>query len=213
MELNGGRPTRQQFVQLFYAHFGPPLNDSPSGELAMLWCYSAVDDFRKHLIALTCCNTSLTEPQQIQLFIIGLGDPLHTDVALLPPASLDDAIIFSQAYKLCNASQGTVHHPSSWVPTRSTYKPALSSTSKPVLSSATASASVNKPSAGTIRLTPAEIAQRHTDNKCFHCDELFTNGHKLICKQHFSIEVVDADADTATEGAEPTISIHAVTGI
>jgi hypothetical protein len=36
LELNGGRPTWTQFVQLINARFGPPLMDSPIGELAML---------------------------------------------------------------------------------------------------------------------------------------------------------------------------------
>jgi hypothetical protein len=35
MELNDGRSTWPQFVQLVNAHFGPPLIDSPIGELAM----------------------------------------------------------------------------------------------------------------------------------------------------------------------------------
>jgi hypothetical protein len=42
------------------------------------------------------------------------------------------------------------------------------------------SASVNKPSSSAIRLTPAEIAQRQKDGKCFRCDELFTNGNGAL---------------------------------
>jgi hypothetical protein len=82
MELNGGRPTGNQFVQLVNARFGPPLTDSPIGELAMLHRTGMVDTFSKRFIALACHDSSLSEPQQIQLFITGLGDPLRTDVAL-----------------------------------------------------------------------------------------------------------------------------------
>jgi hypothetical protein len=56
---------------------------------------------------------------------------------------------------------------------------------------------------GTIRLTPAEITQCHKDGKCFHCDELFTNDHKLLCKQLFSIEVVDDNDDTYQARSRP----------
>jgi hypothetical protein len=89
----------------------------------------------------------------------------------------------------------------------------LSSTSVSSPSAAaSASASINKPSTGTIRLTPVKIAQRKKDGKCFYCNELFTDGHKLICKQLFSIEVVD-DESTQPEATEATISIHVLTGI
>jgi hypothetical protein len=61
----------------------------------------------------------------------------------------------------------------------------------------------------SIRLTPTKIAR-----KCFRCDEFFTNGHKAVYKQLFSIEVVDEDTDESTpDAAEPTISIHALAGI
>jgi hypothetical protein len=36
MELNDDHPTWTQFVQLVNARFGPPLTDSPIGELAMM---------------------------------------------------------------------------------------------------------------------------------------------------------------------------------
>jgi hypothetical protein len=62
----------------------------------------------------------------------------------------------------------------------------------------------------------AGIAQRRKDNKCFHCDELFTPGHKQHCKQLFVMEVIQDDDDSGDQGlynAEPTISIAALTGI
>jgi hypothetical protein len=70
-------------------------------------------------------------------------------------------------------------------------------------SSSAASASINKPSTGTIRLTPSEIEQHKKDGKCLYCNELFTDGYKLICKQLFSIEVVDDDGSTP-DAAEPS---------
>jgi hypothetical protein len=86
----------------------PPLTDSPIGELTMLRYTSVVDDYSKHFIALSCCDTMLSEPQQIQLYITGLSDPLCTDVALQQPASLDDAVIFTQVYEQWNASHNTM---------------------------------------------------------------------------------------------------------
>jgi hypothetical protein len=65
-------------------------------------------------------------------------------------------------------------------------------------------------------LSSVEIAQRHKDNKCFHCDEFFTNDHKQQCKQLLVIEVLDAEEEEADHGSadtEPTISISALTDI
>jgi hypothetical protein len=83
---------------------------------------------------------------------------------------------------------------------------------------ATSSASVNgKPvlAPSTIRLSPAEIAQRRKDYKCFHCDEFFTNGHKLLYKHFFVIEMLSEgeEEDGAPGEGEPMILIHALTGI
>jgi hypothetical protein len=113
MELNGGRPTWVQFIQLVNARFGPSLTDSPIGELAMLRRTGTVDEFSKRFIALSRRNTSLTEAQQIQLFITGLDDPLRTDVTLQKPSSLDDAVIFAWAYEQRN----TLHDDGQTTPT------------------------------------------------------------------------------------------------
>jgi hypothetical protein len=82
MELNGGRPTWTQFVQLVNARSRPLLTNCPISELTMLRHTSNVDEYSKRFIALSCRDTASSEPQQIQLFITGLGDPLRTDVAL-----------------------------------------------------------------------------------------------------------------------------------
>jgi hypothetical protein len=74
-------------------------------------------------------------------------------------------------------------------------------------------ASVNGPTIVMKSLTSAEIVQRHKDDKCFHCDDFFSNGHKIVCKQLFIIEVVDEDQELTAETKAPTISIHALTVI
>jgi hypothetical protein len=65
------------------------------------------------------------------------------------------------------------------------------------------------------KLTPADIAERRKTDQCFHCDDMFTNGHKLVCKHLFIIEVVKGDDNPqlAVATQKPTISIHALTGI
>jgi hypothetical protein len=69
-------------------------------------------------MVLSCHDPSITEPQQIQLFITGLDDPLRLDIALQQPASMDDAIIFARAYEQCLASQGAEPQPTTHVTSR-----------------------------------------------------------------------------------------------
>jgi hypothetical protein len=79
--------------------FWPPLTDSLISEIALLWCDSSIDDFAKCFMALSCRDTAITEAHQVQLFLTGLGKPLHTDVALHRPPTLDDAIMLARAYE------------------------------------------------------------------------------------------------------------------
>jgi hypothetical protein len=182
----------------------------------MLRRSGSVDEFSKQFMALSCRDPSITEPQQIQLFITGLGDPLRTDVALQQPSTLDDAVIFARAYEQRNASRDTGQPQSA----RGGGRFANRTTTQPTAPSPTASAGSStatnvKPASSVVRLSPTEIAQQRKDNMCFHCDELFTQGHKQQCKQLFVIEVLgdDDETDPPPLDTKPTISIAALTGI
>jgi hypothetical protein len=45
------------------------------GELAMLFCTGSIDEFTKQFMAFSCRDPTI-EQQQIQLFTMGLSDPL-----------------------------------------------------------------------------------------------------------------------------------------
>jgi hypothetical protein len=53
----------QQFIQLVNAHFGPPLTDTPLGELTMLHRSGLGDEFARRFMALSCRDPSITESQ------------------------------------------------------------------------------------------------------------------------------------------------------
>jgi hypothetical protein len=191
--------------------------DTPLGELAMLRRSGSVDEFARRFMALSCRDPSITEPQQIQLFIMSLGDPLRLDVTLQQPSSMDDAVIFARAYeqRLASREMGSQYTARGTGRTGARYAPQQGVSSSSA-SSGTASATPTKSSPTVVCFSPTEIAQRHKDNKCFHCDEFFTNVHKQQCKQLFVIEVLDAEEKEADHGpttTEPTISISALTGI
>jgi hypothetical protein len=77
----------------------------------------------------------------------------------------------------------------------------------------TSSPSVAKPASSIKRLTPAEVAQRHKDGQCFHCNVFIMNGHKEVCKHLLCIKVTEDDDTPADDTDTPVISIHMLTGI
>jgi hypothetical protein len=182
----------------------------------MLCRSGSVDEFSKRFIALSCRDTTLSEPQQIQLFIMGLGDPLCTDVAQQQPASLDDVVIFTRIYEQHNVPREAATPQQTR--SASCYTPRLAALPAATTTGATPApsmGSVNKPATTSIRLSPSEIAWRRKDDKCFKCDEFFTPDHCKHCKQLFTIVVMDEEEadDLSPTTEEPTISLHALTGI
>jgi hypothetical protein len=82
LELNNGPPNWTRFVQLVQIRFGPPLTDSPIGELALLRREGSVDDDCKQFMSLSCRDSAISESHQMHLFTASLGMPLRTDVPL-----------------------------------------------------------------------------------------------------------------------------------
>jgi hypothetical protein len=99
LELNNGVPLWPDFTRLINARFGPSITNTPLGVMNLLRRMGSVDDFYGKFMALHCRDLTLTEGQQIQLFKMGLGEPLRTDVALKQPRSLDVAVMLAHAYE------------------------------------------------------------------------------------------------------------------
>jgi hypothetical protein len=167
---------------------------------------------------------NITEDQQIQLFVAGLGMPLRTDVALQKPAMLDKSVMLARAYEQRNATLAAATPTSAWQPGRSTHRPAFtpsggSTTGMPpgtlALTPPSSMAFVNGKSVEIRRLSPAKITEGRKTGKCFHCDDAFTNGRKKVCKQLLIIEAIydESKALVSHDDTDPTISIHALTSI
>jgi hypothetical protein len=63
LQLNGGLPSWRRIVQLINTCLGPPLTDSPLGELALLHRSGRVDKFCNKSMSLSCRDRALTKPQ------------------------------------------------------------------------------------------------------------------------------------------------------
>lgn len=99
LELTSGTPSWRRFSQLVHKHFGPPITDSPVGEIMLLHRHGTVEDYTDKFPTLACRDADLTESQLVQMYTAGLVNPLKTDVALRRPTSLDDAIMLARAYE------------------------------------------------------------------------------------------------------------------
>ncbi|WVZ98117.1 hypothetical protein U9M48_043595 [Paspalum notatum var. saurae] len=91
LELNSGEPPWRSFVRLVQNRFGPPMTDTPLGALKLLQRTTTVEDYCEKFMSLACRDAELSEPQQVQLFIAGLRNPLQLDVALQRPYTLNEA--------------------------------------------------------------------------------------------------------------------------
>jgi hypothetical protein len=65
LELNGGPPLWNHFVQLVKIWFGPPLTDDPIGELTLLQRDGSVDNFCARFMSLSCCDPDISEDHRI----------------------------------------------------------------------------------------------------------------------------------------------------
>jgi hypothetical protein len=118
LELNGRSLTWNRFVQLVNRRFRPPLTETSIGELALLHRDDFINDYCNKFMALSSRDPSITQEQHIQLFVVGLGKPLCTDVALSKLATLDEAIMFIRAYEQHDATSAAPAPTSTWPPGR-----------------------------------------------------------------------------------------------
>ncbi|WVZ54035.1 hypothetical protein U9M48_004903 [Paspalum notatum var. saurae] len=217
LELNTGTLSWCRFVQLVQSQFGPSMTESPLGELVSLRWTGSVDDYVDRFLSLACCNIDLSEPQQVQLFVAGLVNHLKTDVAMRQPPTLDDAIKLARAYE-----QRMLLAPTDLAPSCPSHAPPRPGSYAPSQSAPASESAASRPSSSTTslprkRLSPAEMAQRRAEGLCFNCDEKFSVGHR--CKKLFIMEIAVDDDDSIDDGApttettEPSISLHALTGV
>jgi hypothetical protein len=99
LELTAGTPSWRWFVQLVHQRFGPPLTESPLGELVLLRHAGTVEEYTDQFLTLACRDADLSDHKLVQIYTAGLSNPLKTDVALRRPVTLDDTIMLARAYE------------------------------------------------------------------------------------------------------------------
>ncbi|WVZ58711.1 hypothetical protein U9M48_008951 [Paspalum notatum var. saurae] len=166
------------------------MTDTPLGALKLLQRTSTVEDYCEKFMALACRDAELSEPQQVQLFIAGLRNPLQIDVSLHKPFTLNEAITLARAFEqhllLPKVSPGRPAARSAYQPPPSAAisLPGASSAASaiPVNSSVTTASIQQSLTLGRRRLNPSEMAQCRAADLCYNCDDKFVYGstHNFI---------------------------------
>uniref|UniRef100_A0A0A9C712 Retrotransposon gag domain-containing protein n=1 Tax=Arundo donax TaxID=35708 RepID=A0A0A9C712_ARUDO len=76
VEREEGTPSWRRFAELVNLRFRPPLRANPLGELVACRRTGSVSDYQEQFLTLLNRAGLLTEPQQIQLFTVGLQSPM-----------------------------------------------------------------------------------------------------------------------------------------
>lgn len=132
------------FVDFLNLHFGPPIRSNPLAEVKDLHRTGTVNDYRWQFQLHLCQCDDLSTKQQINLFTVGLGEPLKTwsssRRSICKPVNLQTVLRLARAFKVRNtaAVEAVIESERALVP-RSSY---LSFTSNPKPVTTTASSAV-----------------------------------------------------------------------
>jgi hypothetical protein len=126
----------------------------------------------------------IPDHEERSIFTNNLGESLKTQVELLRPTTLEDAMDMAVSYEHLAAVTTAAVTPTQLVrPPR-------------VLPSAPGVAIVDSSSGGSPvfkKLTAAKMEDRRSKGLCFNCDEKYVRGHR--CKRLFYIESADKDGE------------------
>ena len=117
LERNRGVPSWPEFVQAINRRFGPSIRSNPLGELAQLRRTGTVDNFIDQFLTQLARCDDVSERQQTDLFMSGLGGTLQIDVEMQHPEHLEDAMNLARAYERRSTSIATESR-SAWRPNR-----------------------------------------------------------------------------------------------
>jgi hypothetical protein len=174
---------------------------------------TTVDDYQSCFLALVNRCTGLNEKQQIDIFTIGLCNPLKTDVEMEHQETLEDAMALARTYE--QRLVMTEEAPSR-APGRSAPRPAGGT--KPFALAAPPTTTTPGAPAAVPRLkhlTAGEMAAKRKHGECYNCTEKFSRAHLDICpmKGIFLIQMNEGPTLDQFDDLSPLISLNAITEI
>lgn len=189
-----GTPPWGEFSMLLNRRFGPKIRNTELAVIKNLRQTSSVDDYEEQFLMLVCRCEGLTEAHQVELFVGGLHKSIRTDIKLMYPATLEDAMDHARAYEERDTPED---RDTTLVPKGNSSGGARPST--PELAAppkATMALPNRRP---LMQLSPVEMDERRAKGLCYNCDDKFTPGHR--CK-HLYACWVDASEEEVPDPLE-----------
>jgi hypothetical protein len=161
------------------------LCSNPLGKLIHLRHKGTVAKFHSKFLSLLACCEGLDEKHQINIFTVGLGNPLKTDVELEHPASLEEAMALARAYEQrLSMTELLLGRP---LP-RSTPNRTPGSGRQLLLPTPTTATQGGKDATPAPprfkRLTTAEMVAKREKGECYNCTEQFSQEQDLPDEWH-----------------------------
>jgi hypothetical protein len=140
---------------------------------------------------LVCRCEGLTEAHQVELFVAGLHKSIRTDVKLMYPTTLEDAMDHAHAYE----ERETLEDRDTTLLSKGN-SCGGARLSTPELAAPPKAIVVLPNRRPLMRLSPVEMDERRAKGLCYNCDDKFTPGHH--CKRLYACWV-DASEEEAPD--------------
>jgi hypothetical protein len=99
LEREYGLMSWARFTEFVNLRFGPPLRSNPLGKLKELYHTSSVEEYQRQFLALLCRCDVLSAVHAMNLFTVGLGEPMTWDVEMQWPEDLQVAMSLARAFE------------------------------------------------------------------------------------------------------------------
>jgi hypothetical protein len=163
LERDHAIPSWARFAEFMNMRFGPPLRTNSLAELKDLRHTGSVEEYQWQFSVLLCHCDNLSPSQQVNMFTVGLGESLRTDVELQTPTTLQYAMSLARAYERRTALPTDV----------ALSKPSRSNPHSSATTTTVVTTIPTKPAAPAKpwfkRLTMEEMAAKRTNGECYYC--------------------------------------------
>ena len=178
---NGFFPSWPAMLQALESRFAPSFYDDPQGALFKLQQTGSVSEYLTDFERLANRTLGLPPSCLLSCFVSGLIPELRREVQALRPMSLPHAteLVRLQEDKLLDRRRGQRTSSTSFSPKPTTNQPPPS-TRVPIK-----------------RLTSEELAVRHEQGLCYHCEEKWSHGHR--CKPRLHLFIADDEPDSSAD--------------